>query len=387
MLALVVIMLLLLGWALVAGRLARFSVTAPLAMLGAGVVLTAGPDPVFIFDFPLGGAEPIVEVILAILLFTDATEVPGGVLGRQPRLTLRLLLIALPLSLLAAWLCGVALFGGQSLWLLAVLATVAMAVDLAPVAAAVRDTRVPERLRQVLNAEGGLNDGIGAPVFLFCLAAGSSVDAAVGALPSLAVALLVGAAVGAASAWLLRRASASGWTQSSALRLGVLTIPILAFAGANVLGGNGFIAAFVAGVLFEPQAQRLPPDVLHLVEDVGALLSLALWFVFGTIVNQTVASGSVTWQVVVYALLALTVARVVPVWASMTGTDVSVRERLFLGWAGSRGMATLVFGLLAYIALPPDEGRFVIAVTVVTIVASIVGHGLSARPMAGTLSG
>jgi NhaP-type Na+/H+ or K+/H+ antiporter len=121
-LALVVIMLLLLAWALVAGRLARFSVTAPLALLVAGVILTAGPDPVFIFDVEFESGERVVEVILAILLFTDATEVPGGVLGREPRLTLRLLLVALPLSLGLAWLAGLVLFPGVGLWLLAVLA-------------------------------------------------------------------------------------------------------------------------------------------------------------------------------------------------------------------------------------------------------------------------
>ena len=130
MLALVVIMLLLLAWALVAGRLARYSVTAPLALLVAGVVLTAGQNPVFFFDIPFEAAEPVVEVILAILLFTDATEVPGGILGQEPRLTLRLLLIALPLSLAAAWLFGVLLFGGRDLWLLLVLATVASAIYL-----------------------------------------------------------------------------------------------------------------------------------------------------------------------------------------------------------------------------------------------------------------
>ena len=174
MLALVVILLLLLGWALIAGRLARYSVTAPLALLVAGVVLTAGQDPVFIFDIEFTAAEQIVEVILAILLFTDATEVPGGVLGREPRLTLRLLLLALPLSLLTAWLVGVVLLHGVSLWLLAVLATIVMPLDLAPASAFVRDRRIPERLRQVLTAESGLTDGIVAPVFLFCLAAATA---------------------------------------------------------------------------------------------------------------------------------------------------------------------------------------------------------------------
>ena len=265
MLALVVILLLLLGWALIAGRLARYSVTAPLALLVAGVALTAGQDPVFVFDIEFEAAERIVEVIVAILLFTDATEVPGGVLGREPRLTLRLLLIALPLSLVAGWLVGVVLFPGLSLWLVAVLATIVMSVDLTPAVSFVRDHRIPERLRQVLNAESGLNDGIVAPTFLFCLAAATAAgseaqaDAAIDAVPSLGVAFLVGAFVGAVAARVLNRALQAGWTQASALRLGVLTLPLLAYAGAVVLGGNGFIAAFVAGVFFEPEARRLRP--------------------------------------------------------------------------------------------------------------------------------
>ena len=180
----------------IAGRLARYSVTAPLALLVAGVILTAGPNPVFVFDVPFEPAEHIVEVILAILLFTDATEVPGGILGREPRLTLRLLLIALPLSLGAAWLFGVLLFDGRDLWLLMVLATIVMPVDLVPAVALVRDRRIPERLRQVLNAESGLNDGIVAPTFLFCLAAATAAgseaqaDAAIDAIPSLGVAFI-----------------------------------------------------------------------------------------------------------------------------------------------------------------------------------------------------
>jgi NhaP-type Na+/H+ or K+/H+ antiporter len=384
MLALVVILLLLLGWALIAGRLARYSVTAPLALLTAGVVLTAGQDPVFVLDVEFEAAERIVEVIAAILLFTDAAEVPGGVLGREPRLTLRLLLLALPLSLLAAWLVGLVLLPGPDPWLLAVLATIVMSVDLAPGASFVRDRRIPERLRQVLNVESGLNDGIVAPVFLFCLAAapaaGSEVqaDAAADAIPALAVALLVGALVGAVSARVLNRAVRAGWTQPSALRLGVLTLPLLAYAGAVVLGGNGFIAAFVAGVFVEPEARRLPADALHLVEDIGALLSLALWFVFGAVLNDVVERGSITCQIVVYAAFALSVARMVPVAAALVGTDVDARDRLFLGWARPRGVASLVFGLLAYIELTGPDADLVLAVMVVTVAASIVVHGLSA---------
>ena len=383
MLALVVVMALLLCWALISGRLASWSVTAPFALLVAGVILTAGSDPVFVFDIPYESAERVVEVILAILLFTDAIEVPGGVLGREPRLTLRLLLIALPLSLLLAWGTGILLFGDLGLWLLAVLATIVMPVDLAPAVSFVRDDRIPGRLRQLLNAESGLNDGVIAPIFLFCLAgatvAGSDAlgEAAADALPSLGLAVAVGALIGWVAARVLQRSLTAGWTQPAALRIGVLALPLLAYAGAVVVGGNGFVAAFIAGVFFEQEAQQLPAGALHLVEDVGALLSLALWFIFGAVVNDIVAGGSITWQIVVYVVLALTAVRMLPVALSLSGTDLSVRDRLFLGWAGPRGVATLVFGLLAFIDLEGRDAEVVVAVMAVTVVASIVAHGLS----------
>jgi NhaP-type Na+/H+ or K+/H+ antiporter len=258
-----------------------------------------------------------------------------------------------------------------------------MPVDLAPAASFVRDHRIPERLRQVLNAESGLTDGVVAPVFLFCLAAATAAggeaqaDAAIDAVPSVVVAFLVGAFVGAVAARVLNRALRAGWTQPSALRLGVLTLPLLAYAGAVILDGNGFIAAFVAGVFFEPEARRLPTDALHLVEDIGALLSLALWFLFGAVLNDVVERGSITWQIVLCAALALTVARMLPVAVSLIGTDLAGRDRLFLGWAGPRGIASLVFGLLAYIDLTGPNAELVLAVMVVTVVTSIVVHGLS----------
>ncbi len=385
MLALVVVMMLLLGWALIAGRLARWSVTAPLALLIAGVVLTAGSDPVFVFDIPYESAEPVVEIILAILLFTDATESPGSVLGREPRLTLRLLLLALPLSLLLAWLVGIALFDDAGLWLLAVLAAVVMPVDLAPAISVVRDRRIPQRLRQLLNTESGLNDGLIAPVFLFCVAAATVAgedaleEAALDAVPSLAFALLVGLLVGVVAARVLHRSLAAGWTQPSALRLGVLAIPLLAYAGAVVIGGNGFVAAFVAGVFFAPEARQLPPDALHLAEDVGGLLSLMLWFIFGSVVTNTLAGDSITWQIVVYAALVISVVRMLPVAISLVGTDLPHRDRAFLGWFGPRGVASLVFALLAFVDLNRPQGEFVVTATVVTVVLSIVVHGLSTQ--------
>ena len=123
-----------------------------------------------IIDLDTKIIERGVELVLAILLFIDATEVPGGILARERNVLTRLLVIALPLSLILAWLAGLALFSENDAWLLAVLAIIVVPVDLAPAVAILRDRRVPVRLREIMNVEAGLNDGVAAPLFLFCLA-------------------------------------------------------------------------------------------------------------------------------------------------------------------------------------------------------------------------
>lgn len=379
--------LLVLGWAAVSGRLARWSVTGPMVMVLAGVVLTHGHDPVIAINLDNRIAERIVEVVLALVLFVDATEVPGRVLGREPRIAGRLLGVALPLSLGLAVLAGWLLFGGQTVWVWGLLAVVAVPTDLAPAVAMVRDPRVPVRLREILNVEAGLNDAVVAPLFLFCLAAAEApdgtpvADALLEAVPALLIAAGVGALVGVLGGRVLGAAHAHGWTAGSALRLGVLALPGLAYVGALELDGNGFVAAFVAGAFFAHTARSLPGDTLHLVEDVGVLLSLAVWFALGQVINQVLDAG-VLWEVAVYALAALTAVRMLPVPLALRGTGVSRAEALFLGWAGPRGLASIVFGLLAYISLDGRAQFLVAEVMTVTVALSIVAHGLSAGPIA-----
>jgi sodium/hydrogen antiporter len=387
MLALVVIMAILLAWALVAGRLARWSITAPLAMVVAGVALTAGSNPVFTIDLETSSFEHTVEVVLAILLFVDATETPGGIFGREPKLTARLLGVALPLTLLAALGVGFLLLPGTGFWMLAVLATVVVPTDFAPAAALIRDRRVPARLRDLLNVESGLNDGLIAPIFLFCLAAAKAQDsshiavtALADAVPAVLVAIAVGALVGFVGAKLLSRSWRRHWTQPTALRLGVAALPLLTYGLAIVLHGNGFVAAFVAGAFFALATRELPEDALNLTEDVGMLLSLVVWFIFGRAINQV--AGGITWRVAWYAVLVVTVMRIVPVMLSLLGTSISRRDALFLGWLGPRGLATIVFGLLAFVELTGADADLVADVMVATVVLSIVLHGLSYGPLA-----
>lgn len=383
--ALVTVMLFFLLWALVAGRLARWGITAPLAMVAIGVAATAGSDPLITISLDTGAAEVGVEIILALLLFIDATEVPVAAFRQQRSTIIRMLGIALPLSLVLAWLLGLVFFPDLNWWLLAVLATIVVPVDLAPAGAVLRDRRIPTSVREALNVESGLNDGFIAPLFLFCLAGAtagaggrSTSSALLLAVPTLLVAIGVGLVVGLLGARLMIAAVAAGWTEASALRLGVLALPLVAFGSAVLLSGSGFLAAFVAGICFGRAARRFPVDALHLTEDVSTMLTLVLWFAFGQIINQTIDEGGL-WIYVPYAAVALTVVRMVPVAIALIGTEVNARDRLVLGWLGPRGLASLVFGLLAYLGLQSPENGDIANIMVATVVLSVVCHGLTAR--------
>ncbi len=389
MLALAALILIPLAWGLVAGHLARWSITAPIAMVAAGVALTAGSEPLYQLNLDTAATEHFVEVVLAVVLFVDATEVEGGFFGKEPRITARLLLIALPLSLILAVVFGALTFPHANFWILAVIATVVMPTDLAPVVALVRDRRIPSRLRDLLNVESGFNDGFVAPLFLFAVAAAHAstddstpdVDGLVGAVPAFLIAIGVGAAIGFGGGWLITRAHTAGWTEPPALRIAVLTLPLLSYLLAVGFKGNGFVAAFVAGLLFRRAAKLLPHDALHLVEDTGVLLGLLVWFLFGQLITQTLDDGT-DWAIVIFAVLAVVVARTVPVVLSLARTNIERADRLFLGWVSPRGLASIAFGLLAYIELDPPDNELVGEVMVVTVLVSVLVHGASVVPLA-----
>ena len=385
MLGVAVLLLVVVVWALVSRRLARFSITTAFAVVVAGMLLTAGSHPVLIINLDTNILERGVELALAVLLFVDATEVPGGVLVRERGVLTRLLAIALPLSLLVAWLVGFALFSQHDAWLLAVFAVIVVPVDLAPAVAVVRDRRVPKRLRDIMNAESGLNDGIAAPLFLFCLAGATAhhspaSEALADAVPAILIAVGVGGAVGLIGALALGWSFRRDWTEPSSLRLGVAALPILTYVLAIAFGGNGFVAAYVAGLLFAIRDHGLPRESIQLTEDIGTLLSLCVWFVFGRAVDQVLDAG-IHLNAVVYAFLALTVVRIVPVVLALWGTTITRLEAVFIGWMGPRGLASLVFGLLAFEALHGPADSLTAEVMVITVLMSVVLHGATAGPI------
>ncbi|MER5883377.1 cation:proton antiporter [Streptomyces sp. NPDC001941] len=392
MTALLIGLSLLFVWSVTADRLARWSVTAPLAFVAAGMLLTGGPDPAIRIDLDMHGMQRGAELVLAVLLFLDASEAKDYDRLRRTVGEWRLLGIALPLSIVLATLFGALLFPGHSWWLLVLMALVVMPIDLAPISAVLRDTRIPLKVRAALNFEGGLNDGLISPVFLFCVANLSSAQGS--GLAELAwnagkqalLAVLIGGALGLLAAWLVRTAHRAGWADGGSLRLATLALPFLAYAATVLVDGNGFVAAFVAGLCYAPTARELAGN-LDLVHDVAQVMAFAVWLVLGGLATD-VFSLSGGWAVFGYALLALTAARFVPVFLSLGGLDLRRPERAAVGWLGSRGVTSIVFGILAASQLPDDQDTLlVVNVMCATVLLSVVLHGVTVAPVARWFEG
>ncbi|GHB32603.1 sodium/hydrogen exchanger [Streptomyces viridiviolaceus] len=387
MVAVLVLLSLLFVWSLVAERMARWSITAPIAFAAAGVLLTGGDRPAVSLDMETHTFQTCVELVLAVMLFTDATETRDyEQLGRSVGEG-RLLGLALPGSVVLAALFGALLFPGTNWWLLAVAALVVMPMDLAPALKFLRDERVPLRVRAALNIEGGFNDGLISPLFVFCVAnlvtaeGDSFADLVLNAVMGAGYAVLAGAAMGCLAGRAMRRCLGAGWATPDGLRLANLALPFLAYAASVLVGGNGFVAAFVAGLCYARTAHGLGNEHLRLVYDAGHLMALAVWFTFGALIAEEFAHG-VGLPVLAYALLALTAARMLPVVVALAGTAFSGAERAAIGWFGSRGVTSIVFAVLAYTQLDGDDAAFVVNVTCATVLLSVVLHGVTTEPAA-----
>ena len=264
-------------------------------------------------------------------------------------------------------------------------------------ASVVSDPSLPPSIRRSLNVESGLNDGIATPVVTALIAASAAVigvgvmqDTAsthgFGAVVDLVGGTAVGAAAGALCGLALRRTRAAGWVVAGGDRIVALMVAALAFLVAEELEVNYFVAAFVAGLAFRSGIGRDDEEVIELPELIGQVLALAVWFAFGA---QLVIDGLdlVDWRIALYAVLSLTVVRMVPVALSMLGSGFGLRSMLFIGWFGPRGLASVVFGLLIVEELPVDDPgvRTVLSTIVLTVVLSVLAHGMSARPLAAWL--
>ncbi|MBW2447097.1 MAG: cation:proton antiporter [Deltaproteobacteria bacterium] len=374
-------------YSVVSGRLDRTPVNGAVVYLVFGVI--AGPVGLGFLDLSIGteGIRLVAELTLALVLFTDASNANFAVLRRVFRLPGRLLLVGLPLTILFGMAVGFVLFPELGWIEIAVLATMLAPTDAALGKAVVSNPAVPATVRQGLNVESGFNDGICVPIlFTFlALASGEGAGESQGAIAlhflthEVGIGLGVGLGFAATGAWLLRRAADRGWIEGPWLGIPIAALAFACFTTAQSTGGSGFIACFCGGLAFGALTSERKVAVLEGAETIGEALSLLTWVAFGAAAVLQYG-GEVDWRVVSYAVLSLTVVRMLPVFLCVTGLGVSTDAKLFLGWFGPRGLASIVFVVIVGGHDLPG-GETLITTVIVTVVLSILAHGLTANPL------
>lgn len=385
---LAVIAAFLLIYSLIAGRFESKLVNGPLLFLLTGWLLGPGGLELLSLSIDSAGIKLLAELTLVIVLFNDAANTNWQVLLANRQLPIRLLLIGLPLTLLCGALFGHWIFPDLPLLEMAILSTILAPTDAALGKAVVSNPAVPAPVREGLNQESGLNDGICVPVLLLLLAliapteqhAGTATLAITLMLEEIGIGLLVAFVLTSLTIRLLKISYLNGWQLPLWRQLTMPGLALLCFALAQTLGGSGFIAAFVGGLFIGHRLGEHKHAYMDNCEGYGDLLSVVIWMVFGATL-MPILPELLHWQYWLYAIASLTLLRMVPVWLSLIGTGLKPELKLFIGWFGPRGLASIVFAVMVLQNEPSLIGqRPIIATVLCTIILSVILHGLTANP-------
>ena len=391
--ALPLILAVVAAYVLLSKRLERSVFTLPIVFTTLGLALATFDIPVLEDAINERALEVFAEVTLVLLLFGEAARVRWGSLRGFAAIPARMLLIGMPLTLLAGTIVVYFILpdGGWPIALLT--AAILTPTDAALGQAVISSPRIPHHLRETLEVESGLNDGLAFPAVVIAASFALTLDEGFGPPSLMAVDVtgfiaaqltfgpLVGAAVGGVAALLLNRAARAGWCSPVGQGLYFLITGLLSYALAEAVGGNGFIAAFVGGIVFG-NLLRVPTTFIHdFMDGEGRLLMMASFLVFGAVLAP-IGLAHIDLVTLLVAVLFLTVIRMVPVALSLVGTGLGWRDRMFLGWFGPRGLASILFALLVVQATSLDPSSGVFACVVLTVLLSIVLHGVSAYPAA-----
>ncbi len=351
-------------------------------MLVVAVGILVGP--LVLDDLTVGPSSETVrtlaEATLAVVLFSDASRIDLAALRRERGLPERLLGIGLPLTIVAGSLAALALFPSLSLGGAVILGVILAPTDAGLGSAVVTDPRLPQRIRQSLNVESGLNDGICVPVLLVVLAAAEGpAHPALILVEEIGLGLVAGAVAGAVSGWMITAGDRRGLIDAEWKPVIPVAAAVFAYGVAVALGGSGFIAAFVAGGLFGAMAHASSQQEMLFTEQAGGLLGAATFLVFGAVLLGPELEH-LTWQIVLYAILSLTIVRMAPVAISLIGSGVRAPTVAFLGWFGPRGLASIVFAVIVEDAHWPHTD-VILTATYLTVGVSVMAHGYSAVPL------
>jgi len=378
---------LIFGYALFSKIFSRSPITAPMVFCLIGIFTSS----MFLDRSevqPLHGSMKfLAELTLMLILLVDASTINLKALIRDRGIPIRLLGIGLPLTMIAGFIVAWLLFPGSSLWLLALIALILSPTDAALGQAVVSNDKLPEKVRQSLNVESGLNDGIALPIIMMCIAsisgesggeAGSSSWLAFMA-KQLLLGPLVGGIIGHVGGRLVDFASHRNWMQETFQRLLAGAMAVVAYAAAEHVGGNGFIAAFFAGLLLGTHTHAIRERIQEFAEAEGQQLSLFIFLVFGLVF---VPFSYPFWDIktLIYAVLSLTVIRMIPVALCLIGTGIDKTGKLFFGWFGPRGIASVLYLMIAASHLGFKGYERAFAIITLTVLLSILLHGLTAVP-------
>lgn len=387
--ALPVFLILVVLYALFAARLDRLSITMPMVFVTFGALL--GPHIFGLFQGTIAWltVERFVEITLALLLFADAATLSFHQVSEDKMLPARLLFIGMPLTIVLGGAVVLALFPSEGLGFALLLGTILAPTDAALGLPIFTNPIVPLRVRRALNVESGLNDGIATPfVTLFTALAVSESLPMVGffltpALIQIVVAIVVASIVGLGGGWLFARAVERGWTSKLAEQIGGVALALAAFSTSVAFGGNGFIAAFLSGLLFGFTTRGLAHEGIEFPETTGTLFSLLVWTIFGAFAVVPVLQAFSP-LAFVFAILALTLIRMIPVAVATLGLKLRGDTILLMGWFGPRGLASVVFTLMAMESFEEVGYKIEIlaGLAVWTILLSVFLHGLTAVPLA-----
>jgi sodium/hydrogen antiporter len=376
---------LLLVYALLSGRASQTPITAPLLFTAAGMAMSPFWMHITAAGMTANVFLRLAELGLVLLLFTDASHTDLTVLRSIGNLPGRLLSTGMLMTILLGGIVARLVFPGLSIWEAGILSAILAPTDAGLGQVVVSSPRVPMCIRQALNVEAGLNDGLSVPFLLFFMAlAAAKIEGGAASLlqfigEQLGLGVIVGIAVGLIGGWLLRTARRRGWMAESFQQIAVVTLPLLCLLLAEMVDASMFIASFVAGLAVQIPFKDAGKHSVEFAEEWGQIFNLAVFFMFGMVVVRDWPQFTrSSW---VYAILSLTIVRTLPVSVALIGTRFSVPSVLFMGWFGPRGLASIVLGLV-YLEqeLHLSSEPAIRAAVMVTVVLSIFAHGLSAMP-------
>jgi sodium/hydrogen antiporter len=386
---LALVALLVAGYSLVAGRLERLSISPAFAFVVIGILVSEDFLGILVLEPEAESVKLIAEITLALVLFGDASTVDLKGLRQDAGPVVRLLVPGLLLTIVFGTVLSLGLFPGITLGLALLIGAALAPTDAALGQPVITDQRVPARIRRILNVESGLNDGIATPFVYVALAlataeaTGAEVSIG-GAVSEGLIGAVAGIVVGAVGGLLLMAVDRRKWPSPASRQLAVLALALGSYLVALALGGNGFIAAFVGGFAFGVATRQGAEDAVAFTEAQGSLLAIVVWTIFGITVGGSLIASGLDLPAIAYAILSLTIVRLVPVALALVGCRFQPATVGFIGWFGPRGLASIVFLIIALEGLHAagQDTSLLIATIGWTVLLSVVLHGITAVPLA-----